>query len=96
VLNTEQASLTKVLENRELSDIISALGCGTGKQFDAGKLRYDKICLLMDADSDGHHICTLLLTFFYRHMRPLIDRGTSSSPSRRSSRSRSASRCTGR
>ena len=75
VLNTEQASLTKVLENRELSDIISALGCGTGKQFDAGKLRYDKICLLMDADSDGHHICTLLLTFFYRHMRPLIDRG---------------------
>jgi DNA gyrase subunit B/topoisomerase-4 subunit B len=75
VLNTEQASLTKVLANRELSDIISALGCGTGKHFDAAKLRYHKICLLMDADSDGHHICTLLLTFFYRHMRPLIDGG---------------------
>jgi DNA gyrase subunit B/topoisomerase-4 subunit B len=75
VLNTEQASLNKVLANRELSDIISALGCGTGKSFDPGKLRYHKICLLMDADSDGHHICTLLLTFFYRHMRPLIDHG---------------------
>jgi DNA gyrase subunit B/topoisomerase-4 subunit B len=75
VLNTEQASLSKVLSNRELSDIVSALGCGSGKQFDAAKLRYHKICLLMDADSDGHHICTLLLTFFYRHMRELIDRG---------------------
>ncbi len=75
VLNTEQAPLAKVLANRELNDIISALGCGTGKHFDAAKLRYHKICLLMDADSDGHHICTLLLTFFYRHMRPLIDGG---------------------
>jgi DNA gyrase subunit B/topoisomerase-4 subunit B len=75
VLNTEQASLSKVLSNRELTDIISALGCGTGKQFDPAKLRYHKICLLMDADSDGHHICTLLLTFFYRHMRALIDNG---------------------
>ncbi len=75
VLNAEQASLNKVLANRELSDLISALGCGTGKQFNLDKLRYHKICLLMDADSDGHHICTLLLTFFYRHMRPLIDRG---------------------
>ena len=75
VLNAEQASLTKVLDNRELGDIISALGCGAGKNFDAGKLRYHKVCLLMDADSDGHHICTLLLTFFYRHLRPLIDAG---------------------
>jgi DNA gyrase subunit B/topoisomerase-4 subunit B len=75
VLNAEQASLNKVLANRELNDIISALGCGTGKGFDAAKLRYHTICLLMDADSDGHHICTLLLTFFYRHMRPLIDHG---------------------
>ncbi len=75
VLNTEQASLSKVLGNRELSDVISALGCGTGKQFDVTKLRYHKICLLMDADSDGHHICTLLLTFFYRHLRELIDAG---------------------
>jgi DNA gyrase subunit B len=75
VLNAEQASLNKVLANRELNDIISALGCSTGKHFDAAKLRYHTICLLMDADSDGHHICTLLLTFFYRHMRPLIDQG---------------------
>jgi DNA gyrase/topoisomerase IV subunit B len=75
VLNAEQASTSKVLANRELGDILSALGCGSGKHFDASKLRYHKICLLMDADSDGHHICTLLLTFFFRHMRPLIDQG---------------------
>jgi DNA gyrase subunit B/topoisomerase-4 subunit B len=75
VLNAEQASMTKVLANRELNDIISALGCGTGKSFDPSKLRYHKICLLMDADSDGHHICTLLLTFFYRHLRGLIEQG---------------------
>src|SRR5690606_12278676 len=75
VLNSEQASLSKVLANRELSDIVSALGCNAGKNTDLAKLRYHKVCLLMDADSDGHHICTLLLTFFYRHMRPLIDGG---------------------
>ncbi len=75
VLNAEQASLSKVMANRELGDIISALGCGAGKNCDLSKLRYHKVCLLMDADSDGHHICTLLLTFFYRHMRPLIDSG---------------------
>ncbi len=75
VLNSEQASLSKVLANRELSDIVSVLGCNAGKNCDTSKLRYHKICLLMDADSDGHHICTLLLTFFYRHMRPLIDGG---------------------
>ncbi len=75
VLNAEQASANKVLGNRELNDIISALGCGAGKEFDSGKLRYHRICLLMDADSDGHHICTLLLTFFYRHLRQLIDQG---------------------
>jgi DNA gyrase subunit B len=75
VLNTEQASTAKVLTNKELSDIVSALGCGTGKDFDAGKLRYHKICLLMDADSDGNHICTLLLTFFYRHLPELIRQG---------------------
>jgi DNA gyrase subunit B/topoisomerase-4 subunit B len=75
VLNTEQASAAKVMANRELSDLISALGCGSGKSFDANKLRYHKICLLMDADSDGHHICTLLLTFFYRHLPQLIDGG---------------------
>ncbi|MEB2283313.1 MAG: DNA topoisomerase IV subunit B [Polyangiaceae bacterium UTPRO1] len=75
VLNTEQASTAKVLGNKELSDIVSALGCGAGKDFDAKKLRYHKICLLMDADSDGNHICTLLLTFFYRHLPDLIRGG---------------------
>jgi DNA gyrase/topoisomerase IV subunit B len=75
VLNTEQASTQKVLVNKELSDIVSALGCGAGKDFDARKLRYHKVCLLMDADSDGHHICTLLLTFFYRHLPELIRQG---------------------
>jgi DNA topoisomerase IV B subunit len=75
VLNTEQASTAKVLVNKELADIVSALGCGAGKDFDAGKLRYHKICLLMDADSDGNHICTLLLTFFYRHLPQLIQQG---------------------
>ena len=75
VLNTEQASTAKVLTNKELSDLVSALGCGTGREFDAKKLRYHKICLLMDADSDGNHICTLLLTFFYRHLPELIRDG---------------------
>jgi DNA gyrase/topoisomerase IV subunit B len=64
-----------VLTNKELSDLVSALGCGTGKDFDAAKLRYHKICLLMDADSDGNHICTLLLTFFYRHLPDLVRQG---------------------
>jgi DNA gyrase subunit B/topoisomerase-4 subunit B len=75
VLNTEQASLSKVLTNKELSDVVSALGCGVDKTFDIAKLRYHKICLLMDADSDGNHICTLLLTFFYRHLPELISQG---------------------
>ena len=75
VLNTEQASLSKVLTNKELTDVVSALGCGVGKTFDLAKLRYYKICLLMDADSDGNHICTLLLTFFYRHLLELIRAG---------------------
>ena len=75
VLNTETASLKKVLENKELSDLVTALGCGAGKSFDLGKLRYQRLILLSDADSDGHHITTLLLTFLYRHMRELIDEG---------------------
>ena len=75
VLNTEQASLAKVMANKELQDVVSALGCGVGKDFNVGKLRYQRIVLLMDADSDGHHITTLMLTFFYRHLRPLIDEG---------------------
>ena len=75
VLNAEQASTEKVGQNKELQDIVSALGCGIGEDFKAANLRYGKIFLLMDADSDGHHISTLLLTFFYRHMRDLIRNG---------------------
>ncbi|MFO0614061.1 MAG: DNA topoisomerase IV subunit B [Polyangiaceae bacterium] len=75
VLNAEQASSSKVRENRELIDIVTALGCGMGPDFDAAKLRYHRIFLLMDADSDGQHISTLLLTFFYRHLKGLIQGG---------------------
>jgi len=75
VLNAEQASTDKVTTNKELQDIVSALGCGIGTDFDITKLRYGRVFLLMDADSDGHHIATLLLTFFYRHLRPLIESG---------------------
>ena len=75
VLNAEQATHRKVMANNELSDIVKALGCGMGKDFSAKHLRYHKIILLMDADSDGHHIATLLLTFLYRYLRPLIDQG---------------------
>src|SRR5262249_49809993 len=69
------ASLDKVASNKELQDIVSALGCGIGEDLDLSKLRYGRVFLLMDADSDGHHIATLLLTFFYRHLRPLIQSG---------------------
>ena len=75
VLNTESASLAKVLENKELSDLVTALGCGLGKGFDIGRLRYGKIIILADADSDGHHIATLLMTFIYRHLPQLITSG---------------------
>ena len=75
VLNTESASLAKVLENKELSDLVTALGCGLGKNFDLAKLRYGRVIILSDADSDGHHIATLLLTFVYRHMPGLIASG---------------------
>ncbi|MBT8400570.1 MAG: type IIA DNA topoisomerase subunit B [Rhodothermia bacterium] len=75
VLNAEQATLAKVQANKELSNIVQALGCGIGDQLNVNHLRYHKVILLMDADSDGHHIATLLLTFFYRYMRPLIDEG---------------------
>jgi DNA gyrase subunit B/topoisomerase-4 subunit B len=73
VLNTEGTAINKVLENKEITDLVTALGCGVGKAFELAKLRYDRIILLADADSDGHHITTLLLTFFYRHMRELIE-----------------------
>ena len=75
VLNTESASLAKVLENKELTDLVTALGCGLGKNFDLGRLRYGRVIVLADADSDGHHIATLLMTFMYRHMPGLISSG---------------------
>ncbi|MBE3072178.1 MAG: DNA topoisomerase IV subunit B, partial [Acidobacteria bacterium] len=75
VLNTESASLARVLENKELSDLATAIGCGLGKSFDLARLRYGKVIILADADSDGNHIATLLLTFIYRHMPQLIAHG---------------------
>ena len=75
VLNVESAALTKVLDNKELSDLVTALGCGIGKNFDLGRLRYDRVIILADADADGNHIATLLLTFFYRFLPKLITNG---------------------
>ncbi|HMU37550.1 MAG TPA: DNA topoisomerase IV subunit B [Pseudomonadota bacterium] len=75
VLNAEQASSSKLLSNKELQDIVAALGCGMGDKYDESRLRYGRIFLLMDADSDGHHISTLLLTFLYRQMPKLIENG---------------------
>jgi DNA gyrase subunit B/topoisomerase-4 subunit B len=75
VLNTEGVSTAKVLENKELADLVTALGCGVGKNFDLSRMRYGKVILLADADSDGHHISTLLLTFLYRHLPQLIQAG---------------------
>ncbi|MBL8854411.1 MAG: type IIA DNA topoisomerase subunit B [Planctomycetaceae bacterium] len=75
VLNTECVALKKLLENKEIQDIVSSLGCGIGKDLNLTRLRYQRIILLADADSDGHHITTLLLTFFYRHMPSLIQDG---------------------
>jgi len=75
VLNVESVSIAKVLENKELSDLVTALGCGIGKNFDITRLRYGRVIILADADSDGNHIATLLLTFIYRHMAPLMTAG---------------------
>jgi DNA gyrase subunit B/topoisomerase-4 subunit B len=75
VLNTEGVSTAKVLENKELADLVTALGCGVGKTFDITRMRYGKMIILADADSDGHHIATLLLTFIYRHLPQLITAG---------------------
>ena len=75
VLNTESVALSKVLENKELADLVVAMGCGVGKDFDISRLRYARIIVLADADSDGHHISTLLLTFFYRHIPELLKSG---------------------
>lgn len=75
VLNTECATLKKIVENKEIQDMVSALGCGIGPNINVADLRYERVILLADADSDGHHITTLLLTFFYRHMPALISNG---------------------
>jgi DNA gyrase subunit B/topoisomerase-4 subunit B len=74
-MNAESVSVAKVLENKELSDLVTALGCGIGKGFDVSRLRYGRVIILADADSDGHHIATLLLTFIYRHLPGLISAG---------------------
>jgi DNA gyrase subunit B/topoisomerase-4 subunit B len=75
VMNTEGLTLAKVLENKELADLVTALGCGLGRSFDLARLRYGRVIILADADSDGHHIATLLLTFLYRHLPQLIASG---------------------
>ncbi len=75
ILNSEGMATPKVLTNQELSNLVAAIGTGAGDKFDLSKLRYGKIVLLMDADYDGHHITTLLLTFFFRHMPELIRKG---------------------
>ncbi|MDB4743991.1 type IIA DNA topoisomerase subunit B, partial [Planctomicrobium sp.] len=75
ILNTESLALGKIMKNQEVHDLVETLGTGIGPHFDPHKLRYHRIILLMDADSDGYHISTLLLTFFFRHMRELIQQG---------------------
>jgi DNA gyrase subunit B len=75
ILNSEGLTLGKVMANAELADLVSAIGTGVGDKFDLRGLRYGKLILLMDADADGHHITTLLLAFFFRHMTELIRKG---------------------
>jgi len=75
ILNVEKARLDRVFSSEQIKPIIIAIGCGVGEEFDMEKLRYGKIIIMADADVDGAHIKTLLLTLFYRHMRPLIEQG---------------------
>ena len=75
ILNVEKSRINKVLENNEIKSMITAIGAGVGNDFDITKIKYDKIICMTDADVDGSHIRILLLTFFYRYMRPLLEEG---------------------
>ena len=75
VLNTEKATMTEIMKNEELYTLIHTIGAGVGDNFDVEESNYNKIIIMTDADTDGSHIQVLLLTFFYRYMKPLIDAG---------------------